>query len=197
MDIIIMRIIAGELRGRVLKTGKVPGTRPTSDIVRESLFNIIAQAVPGARVLDLFAGFGGLGIEALSRGAVLAVFVERNRRCADVIRENLNNLNIVERSSVLLLDVFRAVEKLSRSGGRFDVIFIDAPYHKTPEIITVSPNQNLLQIIDNSDILEKDGLVVIEHFKKDRFEFFGRKLSFAKEKEYGDTCLTIFRHDKS
>lgn len=192
-----MRVIAGELRGRILKTGKVEGTRPTSDMVRESLFNILAGAVIDARVLDLFAGFGGLGIEALSRGAQTAVFVERNRRCADIIRQNLQNLNLVDRSKIITLDVFRAVEKLARDGERFHLVFIDAPYHKIPDALTVSPNLNLLQIIDNSDILERDGIVVIEHFKKDRFEFFGRKLSFMKEKEYGDTCLTLYKNDKS
>ncbi|HRZ86728.1 MAG TPA: 16S rRNA (guanine(966)-N(2))-methyltransferase RsmD [bacterium] len=191
-----MRIIAGELRGRILKTGKVEGTRPTSDMVRESLFNVIAGAVPGARVLDLFAGFGGLGIEALSRGAVSAVFVEKNRRCADIIRENLDALGLAGRSRIMMIDAFRAVEKLSRTGEKFHIVFIDAPYHKKPDAHTVSPNQNLLHIIDNSDILEAGGLVVIERFKKDRFEFFGRKLSFLKEKEYGDTCLAVYRFDK-
>ena len=122
-----MRIIAGALKGRVL--APVQGrTRPTAARVREAIFNILGAAVAEARVLDLFAGTGALGIEALSRGAAAAVFVEDHPEALKGLRRNLETLGLVERSQVLPLPVAAALRKLAARGEPFDLVFLDPPY---------------------------------------------------------------------
>ena len=122
-----MRIIAGALKGRVLSP--VQGrTRPTAAKVREAIFNILGAAVAEARVLDLFAGTGALGIEALSRGAAAAVFVEDHPEALKGLRRNLETLGLLERSQVLPLPVAAALRKLSARGAPFGLVFLDPPY---------------------------------------------------------------------
>ncbi len=121
-----MRVIGGELGGRVLRSPE-GGTRPTSDRVREALFQRLGD-VSGARVLDLYAGSGALGIEALSRGAAGAVFVERAPRAAALLRANLDQLELAARARVLQADVVAGLRRLAREGDRFDLVFADPPY---------------------------------------------------------------------
>lgn len=121
-----MRVIGGELGGRVLRSPE-GGTRPTSDRVREALFQRLGD-VSGARVLDLYAGSGALGIEALSRGAACAVFVERAARAAALLRANLEQLELAARARVLQADVVAGLRRLAREGDRFDLVFADPPY---------------------------------------------------------------------
>jgi len=194
----VMRVIAGTLRGRKIKTIRGDRTRPTSDKVRESMFNVIGPHVVGARVLDLYAGSGAIGIEALSRGATYGVFVEKSRYSSAIIKHNLEELGLAEYGAVYMIDVIRAIEKFSREKSMFDIIFSDAPYVKKtdddPERIT--PNQNLLQNIDNLDVLVPNGLVVIEHFKRDLPDYFGEKISFVQAKTYGDTSFSVYKNAK-
>jgi 16S rRNA (guanine(966)-N(2))-methyltransferase RsmD len=123
-----LRVIAGEFRGRRLKTVDAPGTRPMTDRVRESLFSILAPRLGGAHFLDLFAGSGAVGIEALSRGAAAAVFVEQDRRWADVIAANIASLGLQNRSIIMRTDAYLAVRALGSGGRRFDVTFAGPPY---------------------------------------------------------------------
>src|SRR5690606_10612902 len=123
-----LRIIGGRCRG--MRLVSVPGTttRPTADRVREALFNILAPWVPGARVLDLYAGTGALGIEALSRGAQEAVFVERQPRVVQVLRANLRHTGLAPLARVRVGDAAREIIRLARHGERFDLVFMDPPY---------------------------------------------------------------------
>ncbi|HUX05720.1 MAG TPA: 16S rRNA (guanine(966)-N(2))-methyltransferase RsmD [Acidobacteriota bacterium] len=123
-----LRIIAGRYKGRRLKTIDAPGTRPMTDRVRENLFNILAPELEGARLLDLFAGSGAVGIEALSRGAAAALFVESERAWADIITANLDDLGLRTSSLVMRTDAYKAVESLGSSGQEFGIVFAGAPY---------------------------------------------------------------------
>lgn len=120
-----LRIIGGDWRGRRLAVGGAPGLRPTGDRTRETLFNWLQGAVPGARVLDCFAGTGALGLEALSRGAAAAVFVERARRVADQLRRHVDMLDATSRARVVMADAMRYA---GDGDGPFDIVFLDPPF---------------------------------------------------------------------
>src|SRR5215216_7076393 len=129
-----MRVIAGNARGRRLKAPKGREVRPTADRVKEALFSLLARDLTGARVLDLFAGTGSLGIEALSRGAAQAVLVDSLAPAAKMIRENLHELGFTERATIWTAPVARTLRSMGRRGEIFDVIFLDPPYgHKLVE----------------------------------------------------------------
>jgi 16S rRNA (guanine966-N2)-methyltransferase len=123
-----MRVVAGRYRGRRLRAARGKGTRPTSERARAGLFDWIGPEVSGARVLDLFAGCGSLGIEALSRGAMHAVFVERARPALQALRHNLRELELVTASRIVSRDVERALAELAGGESRFDLVLIDPPY---------------------------------------------------------------------
>jgi 16S rRNA (guanine966-N2)-methyltransferase len=123
-----MRIIAGTARGTTLRVARSPGLRPTGDRQRETLFNVIRDRVDGAAVLDLFAGSGGLGLEALSRGSRDCVFVEKSSRAATVLRGNAERCRLTDRSTVIVADWRAALRRLSGKPRRFDLIFADPPW---------------------------------------------------------------------
>jgi 16S rRNA (guanine966-N2)-methyltransferase len=123
-----MRVIAGSRRSLPLKTPKTMATRPTADRIKETLFNILNPYLPGARFLDLFAGSGGIGIEALSRGASKAVFVEKGRDAIAVIRENLAFTKFTDVGTLIPKDVFTAIPELEAAEEHFDIVFLDPPY---------------------------------------------------------------------
>ncbi len=150
-----MRVIAGTARSLQLKT--VPGmdTRPTTDRIKETLFNILAPELPGCVFLDLFSGSGGIGIEALSRGAQKAFFVDNSRSAVRVIQANLEHTRLENRAEVLACDVLSAIRRLEQRGILFDVIFMDPPYHMGLE-------QDVLSMLADSSILNEDTLVVVE-----------------------------------
>lgn len=130
-----MRIIAGTLKGRRLGSPAWPGLRPTSDKLRETLFNVLAPRVVGARVLDLYAGTGALGLEAISRGAATAVFVEQDRRALALIAENIRHCGVDDRCVIIRASVERGLERLRRAPeySPFDIVLIDPPYDCPPE----------------------------------------------------------------
>lgn len=150
-----MRVIAGTARSLQLKT--VPGmdTRPTTDRIKETLFNMLAPELPGCVFLDLFSGSGGIGIEALSRGAAKAYFVDNSRNAVRVIQENLEHTRMKERAEVLACDAFSAIRRLEQRDVLFDVIFMDPPYHMGLE-------QDMLAVLGASPILNEDTLIVAE-----------------------------------
>ena len=151
-----MRIISGTSRGRKLVTPRDHSLRPTSDRVKESIFNILQNELEGKVVLDLFAGTGNLGIEALSRGAQKTIFVEKGRQALRLIERNLNQFGLKERSEILPKDVNRAIGILKQKGESFDLILMDPPYEK-------GLIQKTLTKLNSDPIFHKDSIVVIEH----------------------------------
>jgi 16S rRNA (guanine966-N2)-methyltransferase len=179
-----MRVIAGRLGGRRLKAPKGRVTRPTSDRVREALFAMLGD-VEGTSVLDLFAGTGALGIEALSRGAQRAVFVERDTGVARVLSANLDALGI-ERDvgEVRRVDALAALRSARTGKETYDLIFIDPPYQQAhewgPELSAMLPS-----------LLRPNARVVVESDRRAPLEL---ELALERHKRYGDTSITIHRH---
>jgi 16S rRNA (guanine966-N2)-methyltransferase len=150
----VVRITGGILKGRKLLVPKIPDLRPTTDMVRESVFNILRNRTEGARILDLFAGTGALGIEALSRGAVEAVFVEKDRKVLEALKRNLASCGVEAQSRVIPMPAEKAIFYLEKRSEKFDLIFLDPPYH-TELASTVL--DRLSPLVDN------EGLVILEH----------------------------------
>ncbi len=149
-----MRVIAGKARHLILRTPKGSHVRPTTDRIKETLFNMIQMRIQGSRFLDLFAGSGGIGIEALSRGADFCVFCDTDREALACIRSNLATTGFAERSAVLAGDYSRTLNRL-RNKEPFDIIFMDPPYGNDLEI-------NALKMVESGHILAPDGLVILE-----------------------------------
>lgn len=150
-----MRVIAGKARRLLLKTIEGQDTRPTTDRIKETLFNILNTDLPGAAFLDLFAGSGGIGIEALSRGAERAVFIEMNPKAAQCIRENLQTTRLEEDSIVMNCDVLTGLKRLEGKSGAFDFIFMDPPYGKDLE-------RQVLEYLAASSLISEDTLLIVE-----------------------------------
>lgn len=178
-----MRVITGKAGGITLKTPEGMQTRPTADRVKEALFSIIQFDIPGARVLDLFGGTGQLGIEALSRGAKSAVFVDAGENACRLIRENLKRTGLTGEASVIRGDY---LEYLKRCREKFDVILLDPPY---AEIFL----ENALKMITEIDILQSGGIIVAERplGKEIPWDFSG--FSRSRDYKYGKTLLTLYR----
>ena len=158
----MLRIISGSLRGRAIRTPAGRGTRPTASRVREAVFDVIAHhpthslPVEGARVLDLFAGSGALGIESLSRGASHACFVERDRRAAEGLRRTLRELGLADRARVVPLAARAAIDLLAAEPEGFDLLLLDPPY------AAVEETEDLLRAISTSTLLARPSLLVLE-----------------------------------
>ncbi len=180
-----MRIIAGEARGRKLFAPEGVETRPTADRVRESLFNVIARRVDGARVLDLFAGSGALSFEALSRGARFAVLNDPARKACDVIRRNAELLGWQDRMALHQLDWRRA---LARQDEPFDLVFLDPPYRMTAVYGEVAAE------LCARSLLNEDALIVMEHLEKAP-PVLPDGLRAADTRRYGDTAITLVVRD--
>ena len=180
-----MRVISGNARGVRLKTPAGQSTRPTADRVKEAMFSILHFDLPAARVLDLFGGTGQLGIEAISRGANEAVFVDHNEQACKLIRENLRLARMENAGRVVRSDY---LSYLKNTKEKFDIILLDPPY---AEVFL----ENALKLITEIDILQSNGIIVAEYpvGKEFPFEFSG--YSRSKDDKYGNTILTIYRKD--
>ena len=180
-----MRVITGKARGVALKTPNGTSTRPTADRVKEALFSIIQFEIPAAKVLDLFGGTGQLGIEALSRDAKSAVFVDADREACALIRENLKRTKLDSQAKVICSDY---ASFLRSCNEMYDIIFLDPPYSETFL-------ENSLKMISEIDILQSGGIIVTERpAGKDLLcDFPG--FSRSKDYKYSKTILTIFRKD--
>ena len=180
-----MRVITGKARGVVLKTPDGQRTRPTADRVKEALFSIIQFDVPNACVLDLFAGTGQLGIEALSRDAKSAVFVDEQEEACKLVRENLRRTKLEGNAKVIRGDYATFLKNCHET---FDIILLDPPYKE-------KFLENALKLITEIDILQSGGIIVTERpVEKDlEFEFPG--YSRSKDYHYAKTILTLFRKD--
>jgi 16S rRNA (guanine966-N2)-methyltransferase len=176
-----MRIIAGTHRGSRLVTPKGLETRPTGDRVREAAFNLIGP-VDGATVLDLFAGSGALGLEALSRGAARAVFVESNRAAGRAIEQNLERLRL--RGTVVLQDAVKALQMEAQAGRRYDLVLVDPPYEMFRDL-----QPALARILPQ--VLADDGLLVVETDARVDPEL---PLELRTSRRYGRARLTLFGH---
>ncbi|MGB2599574.1 MAG: 16S rRNA (guanine(966)-N(2))-methyltransferase RsmD [Candidatus Omnitrophota bacterium] len=181
-----MRIIAGEFRGRKIKQPESDQVRPTKDRIREAVFNIITELVPDANVLDLFAGSGAFGLEALSRGAKKAVFVEQGRENGGVIEENIKSLDVGDRAKVIISDVFKSLEELKEEKETFNLVFADPPYLK-------SVAKKTLIKINHYDILNHSGSLIIEHHTGESLPDSEGDVSIVKRKTYGNTSISIYR----
>jgi 16S rRNA (guanine966-N2)-methyltransferase len=184
-----MRVIAGKYRSRNLQS--LPGneTRPTYDRLKETLFNVLqsAGAIEGASFLDLYAGTGSVGIEALSRGAERVVFVESNRKAANLIRSNLISLDINERISVLQEEAASALPMLMKSGEQFDVVFLDPPYALAGEY------GRSLRLLGSGSMLKPNAIVIAEHDKRFEPGEDHAPLVRYRRLEQGDSALSFYR----
>ena len=183
-----MRIIAGKFRSRQLKSLKGLSLRPTSDMLRETLFNILGPRVEGSRFLELFAGTGAIGIEALSRGAALVVFVENHSAAVRLIRENLSSLEITSEARVIPSKVSTAIAKLQNEpADTFDFIFFDPPYSNEADYGAT------LDLLENSSFAGESTIVIAEHHKKFRMPKSLGRLQQFRTLVQGDAALTFYR----
>jgi len=182
-----VRIIAGTLGGRRIKAPPGTTARPTTDRVREALFSRVVSrlgSLEGLLVLDLFAGSGALGLEALSRGAAACVLVERNRRCAGVIRGNISALEVGDRARLLTMEASRAVDLLAGEGASAGLVLLDPPYK-------LDATDLLLRIVA-AELLAPDGLLCLEHASGREPPAAPPGLQIASTKAYGDSVLTLY-----
>jgi len=176
-----MRVIAGKYRGRPLKGPKHAGVRPTADRVKESLFNIIGAGIQGAAFLDLFAGTGGIGIEAISRGAANVVFADQNSLSVKLIYQNLTIMQPGEQVRVLHFSFDRAIDQLVKENAHFDLVFLDPPFEGGILIEAIE------KIIENN-LLKENGAIIAEHPRKLLLNILGLE---GETRNYGDISLTF------
>ena len=180
-----MRVITGSARGRKLNELKGRDTRPTTDRVKEGMFNIIQFDIEGRRVLDLFAGTGQLGIECLSRGALRATFVDARLDAVRLIRENLALTGLADRAEVLTADY---ASVLSAAGEKYDLIFLDPPYE-------TKLLERSLELISQFDILREHGILVCESPMEKNLPELSSPYAKHREYRYGKIKVTIYRRD--
>ena len=180
-----LRISGGTLKGRRLKTPKTSRTRPTSEKLRQAFFNINQHRLPDSRFLDLFAGTGAMGIEAMSRGAASATFIEQDKRALSCLRENVEALDISSQCLIIAGDVRKV---LQRTAGQFDIIYIDPPYGQGLGDATIA-------LLDNSDILAQNGLIFLE--ETEYTEHALEHLTLREKRPFGERFLFIFDHARN
>ena len=180
-----MRVIAGIYKGRRLKTLEGVSLRPTSDRLRETLFNILAPRIEEASFADVCAGSGAIGIEALSRGARHATFIESSLKAARIISDNLRNCGIREGYKVINRDALRALKNLASEQAQFDIIYFDPPYDS--EIYTP-----VMRLIAKHDMLAEDGVVIVEHRRQTPLLPNYDRLRPYRQVAQGDSLLTFF-----
>ena len=183
-----MRVISGKSRGKKLVSLDGDNTRPTLDRVKEALFNIIQFKVKDAVVLDLFAGTGALGIEALSRGAKEAVFCDKVPDAIKVIKQNVINTNNLDKATIINKEYQEVLENLSKQSRKFDIVFLDPPYKTNLAIES-------LQKIIMSDLLTEDGTIIIEtdDINKEREILKIEKVEIFDKRKYGSVWLIFIR----
>ncbi len=179
-----MRVIAGIAKGCPLKAVPGMGTRPTTDKVKEAIYSMIGPYFDGGNVLDLFAGTGGMGIEALSRGMTKGIFVDIDRKSIDVIGFNLERSSLTESAEVYRNDAERALHVLEKRGIQFDLIILDPPYHQD-----VIPK--LLTLIDQKNLISNDGMIILEYGRFNGIDIDENRFHFHKQVNYGDTTVAI------
>ncbi|MFZ0641051.1 MAG: 16S rRNA (guanine(966)-N(2))-methyltransferase RsmD [Candidatus Acidiferrales bacterium] len=182
-----MRVIAGKFKSRRLRALRGMELRPTSDRLRETLFDILGAAVEGCMFVDLFAGTGAVGIEAISRGARRVVFIERHAPAVQVIRENLKSLGITGEAEIFPMDAMRGLEKLASQHAPSDFVFLDPPYAQAEEY------RRVLEFIGAAGMLSAMGTVIAEHGKKLELPPQVEALERTRVKVQGDSALSFYR----
>ncbi len=182
----MLRIIGGQFRGRKIKQPELDSVRPTKDRIRQAVFNVIAAAVPGTSVLDVFAGSGAYGLEALSRGAEKAVFVEKNPLCIRIINDNVAALGVAGFSEVVTADAFKYLEDVCEAKYRFDLVFADPPYN-------TDMAKNFLLKVNQYDILNPSGILVIEHGVPEALPDAEGFFTLLKRKTYADISVSFYQ----
>ena len=180
-----MRVISGILKGRKIEGYDIEGTRPTMDRVKESVFGSIQDYIKDAVILDLFAGSGNLGIEAISNGSKYCYFIDNNIKCINIINKNINNFKIKDKTEVLNMDYNRAIKYFNSNNILFDIIFVDPTYYY----------HNINRCINNIikyNILNYNGLLILE-FRDDKLEVDEKEFRIKKIKKYGDKYIYILQ----
>jgi 16S rRNA (guanine966-N2)-methyltransferase len=187
-----MRIIGGKFRSRVLKSSKGLALRPTSDRLRETLFNILGERVAGSLFIDLFAGTGAVGIEALSRGAREVVFIEKHGPTAGLIKKNLQTLEIANGARVLALDAVHGLAVLNKeqSGDKADIVFLDPPYGNAEDY------DRVLTWLGFEPLLHEGNLVIAEHRRNFELPAQAGSLQRVRVVRQGDAMLSFYRTNK-
>ncbi|MBP1961156.1 16S rRNA (guanine(966)-N(2))-methyltransferase RsmD [Paenibacillus aceris] len=181
-----MRVISGTAKGRSLKA--VPGisTRPTTDKVKEAIFSMIGPYFDGGQVLDLFAGTGGLGIEALSRGMDKAVFIDIEKKSIDTIQHNLQTAGLKDQAEIYRTDAARALKALAKRQQQFQLVFLDPPYKM--KVIA-----ELISAMETQAIVDLNSTIVVEHDAKDVLDDVIGGFNQQRRADYGDTAVTIYK----
>lgn len=182
-----MRVIAGKFRSRRLKSPGLLKMRPTSDRLRETLFNVLGPAVQDSLFIDLYAGTGAIGIEAVSRGARETIFVESHSRSAKLIQENLKSLEVLNGIEVMEAGAITALERIAKRRLVADFIFLDPPYDATDEKLRV------LEFLDDSHLIAPLGFVIVEHSVKTELPERFIRLERTRLLEQGDAALSFYR----
>jgi 16S rRNA (guanine(966)-N(2))-methyltransferase RsmD len=182
-----VRIVAGTAKGRTLAAPRSDDViRPTADRVRETLFNVLGQRCDGLTVLDLYAGTGALGLEAVSRGAVKAVLVDRDPESLALCRQNTAALKFEQQVEIVKSDAMRSIDQLSKRGDRFELVFADPPYK-------LNVGLELLRALDASNVLTDQGVAVIETGRDEELPEREGRFERIDEREFGITTVRIFR----
>ena len=189
-----MRVVAGEAKGRKLKAPDTMGTRPIIDRVKTALFDILSPEVRGTRFLDLFGGVGSVGIEALSRGATSATFIEMNYNVLKLLRENLRITRLADRAETLHADAFKFLQQKSAPSSsaqklEYDIIYVAPPQYQ-------GMAARALELLDSSPLVADDGLVIVQIHPKERLivaDVQCKRLILSDERRYGSTLLMFYR----
>lgn len=184
-----MRVISGSCKGKRLKSVKGLTTRPTADRVKEAVFNVLGFRIADAVFLDLFAGTGNIGIEALSRGAASAIFVEKDRKAVQVIGDNLVSCKLESKGQIYPVDCFKALKIFNEKRMQFNLVFLDPPY----KLFVID---ELLQIIANTDLLIHKSIVIAETAPETELISQVNNLKKVRENRYGDTKITYYQLDE-
>lgn len=181
-----MKVISGILKGRTIEGYDIDGTRPTMDRVKESVFATIQEHIKDSTVLDLFAGSGSLGIEAISNGAKLCYFIDNNNEVIKTLNRTIINFNIKDKSKIILSDWKKFLNDSSKSNIKFDLIFVDPPYN-------YDVYEKILTKVSELNLLNEFGLIIIEHQNlklKDEYN----NLKLYKQKKYGNKSVNIYKN---
>ena len=181
-----MRIIGGIYKGRTLRTARGLETRPTSDRLRETLFNILAPRVEGSRFLDICAGSGAVGIEALSRGVNHTTFIDRSRHACAVIEANLSALGIKDEAKIINSDAAAGLGRLGKQSSRFDVVFFDPPYAS-------QVYEGVMNLLGSGNVLSTEAIVVVEHRAKTPLKSYYGKLRVFRELKQGESAIAFYQ----
>ncbi|MBM6618573.1 16S rRNA (guanine(966)-N(2))-methyltransferase RsmD [Bacillus suaedaesalsae] len=182
-----MRVVSGTCKGHPLKAVPGQSTRPTTDKVKESIFNMIGPYFDGGIGLDLFGGSGGLGIEGLSRGLDKVIFVDKEQKAITTIRTNVETCRLTEQAEIYRNDAERALKALIKREVQFDLIFLDPPYHN-------HKLKALISILDVNNLLKRDGAIVVEHAVEAELPEQIGKLELKRHEVYGITAISIYHY---